>query len=112
MSHLKSSMFVAVLAASTLPAVWRAASAEPFALKSVSVELPASDRGFPQGPGAETVGENCVTCHSAGMILNQPALSKATWESEVHKMTSVYKAPVSPEDALIIVDYLALNLRK
>ena len=64
---------------------------------------------FPPGPGAETVGENCVTCHSAGMILNQPALSKATWESEVHKMISVYKAPVSAENAAIIVDYLAMN---
>ena len=43
------------------------------------------------------------------MILNQPALSKATWESEVHKMISVYKAPVSAENAAIIVDYLAMN---
>ena len=112
MFFLKPNVFVAVLAASVPTGCALAASAPPFPLKSVSVELPASDRGFPQGPGAETVGNNCVTCHSAGMILNQPALSKTAWEGEVHKMISVYKAPVSPEDALIIVDYLALNLRK
>ena len=112
MSQFKPSAIVAILAISVSSVPALAASAEPFPLKSVSVELPASDRSFPQGPGSDTVGNNCVTCHSAGMILNQPALSRATWESEVHKMISVYKAPVSPEDAAVIIDYLAMNLRK
>ncbi|MDB5397120.1 MAG: sulfite:cytochrome oxidoreductase subunit b precursor [Rhodospirillales bacterium] len=75
-------------------------------LKSISVELPSSDRMFPAGPGSEAVNNNCLACHSAGMVLNQPALTKAAWSAEVHKMITVYKAPVSDEDAAAIVAYL------
>lgn len=75
-------------------------------LKSLSVELPDSDRAFPPGPGVEVAQANCVACHSVGMVMNQPALSHATWETEVHKMVAAYKAPVSDEDAKTIVAYL------
>ena len=40
------------------------------------------------------------------MVMTQPALIRATWETEVHKMVAVYKAPVSDEDAKTIVAYL------
>jgi hypothetical protein len=40
------------------------------------------------------------------MVLNQPPLSKAAWEAEVHKMISDYKAPVDTSDVNAIVDYL------
>jgi hypothetical protein len=79
----------------------------PLVLKSVSVELPTSDRTFPDGPGSEEINNNCLACHSAGMVLNQPAMPKAAWESEVHKMVSTYKAPVSDQDAATIIAYLA-----
>ena len=75
-------------------------------LKSLSVDLPESDREFPPGPGVEVAQTNCAACHSVGMVMNQPALSRATWETEVHKMVAVYKAPVSDEDAKTIVTYL------
>src|SRR5579859_2625476 len=78
----------------------------PLVLKSVSVELPTSDRAFPDGPGATEINNNCLVCHSAGMVLNQPALPAAAWAGEVHKMVSVYKAPVSDQDAAAIVAYL------
>jgi mono/diheme cytochrome c family protein len=77
------------------------------ALTSVSFNLPTSDRSFPPGPGAAVVAANCVTCHSAGMVLNQPALTRATWDAEVHKMIGVYKAPVTEADAATIIGYLA-----
>jgi hypothetical protein len=76
-------------------------------LKSVSVELPSSERTFPDGPGALEINNNCLVCHSAGMVLNQPAMPEAAWASEVHKMVSVYRAPVSDQDAAAIVAYLA-----
>jgi hypothetical protein len=41
------------------------------------------------------------------MVLNQPALPKATWEAEVNKMINAYKAPVAPADVGPIVDYLS-----
>ena len=82
-------------------------SAAELVLKSVSVDLPNGDRMFPDGPGAEAINNNCLVCHSAGMVLNQPALPKTAWAAEVHKMIATYKAPVSDADAAAIVDYLA-----
>jgi hypothetical protein len=47
------------------------------------------------------------------MVLTQPALPRAEWQSEVEKMRSTYKAPVEESDVPAIVDYLvALKDRK
>ena len=97
---------VLVVAMITLAIGLSAEAAPPFTLKSTSVELPDSQREFPKATGVETVSANCVTCHSPGMILNQPALSKASWDAEVHKMITVYKAPVAEADVAAIVNYL------
>ncbi|MGC2202988.1 MAG: cytochrome c [Stellaceae bacterium] len=75
-------------------------------LKSVTVDLPDSGRMFP-GPGSDAINNNCLACHSAGMVLNQPALPKSAWQAEVTKMINIYKAPVSEEDVAAIVDYLS-----
>jgi cytochrome c5 len=94
-------------AAAASPDATKAGSA-PFALKSVSVDLPPdSNRSFPPGPGVEAISSNCVACHSAGMVLTQPALSRAAWDAEVHKMIATYKAPISEADAATIITYLA-----
>jgi mono/diheme cytochrome c family protein len=74
-------------------------------IKSTKVDLPAGDSLFP-GEGADAINNNCLACHSADMVLNQPALPKATWEAEVHKMITTYKAPVDEKDIAAIVDYL------
>jgi cytochrome c553 len=76
-------------------------------IKSTTVDLPAGDSLFPGGARADAVNSNCLACHSADMVLNQPALPKATWEAEVHKMINVYKAPIGQADVASIVDYLA-----
>jgi cytochrome c553 len=90
-------------AASMSSAAW---AATPLQLKSVNVDLPDSDKMFPTGPGSDAINNNCLACHSADMVLNQPALSKEAWAAEVNKMINNYKAPVSPEDVATIVDYL------
>ena len=41
------------------------------------------------------------------MVLNQAALPKATWEAEVRKMITAYKAPIDDADVAPIVAYLA-----
>jgi hypothetical protein len=79
-------------------------------LKSVKVEFPESDRQFPGGAAADAINNNCLACHSAAMVLNQPALSRATWEAEVKKMINVYKAPIEQADAERIVAYLVQTL--
>jgi hypothetical protein len=76
-------------------------------LRSVGVELPDSGRMFPGGEKAEAINNNCLACHSAGMVLRQPHLSRAQWQSEVDKMRNTYNAPISAEDVPAIVDYLA-----
>lgn len=82
------------------------AAATAFTLKSLDVELPDSDRQFPPGPGAAVINANCLACHSADMVLNQPALSKTAWTAEVTKMIKVYKAPIAAQDIGPIIDYL------
>ena len=74
-------------------------------LRSVNVDFPNRDRQF-EGPGADVVNNNCLTCHSAGMVLTQPRLPRAVWQAEVEKMRNTYKAPVDAEDVPAIVDYL------
>ena len=75
-------------------------------LKSVNVDLPFGDRMFPDGPGSDVVNGNCLACHSAGMVLTQPALSPMQWRTEVEKMRTAYKAPIDAKDIDTIVNYL------
>jgi mono/diheme cytochrome c family protein len=75
-------------------------------LKSVSVDLPPGDDMFPDGPGADAINNNCLACHSADMVLNQPALPTAEWQAEVDKMRTAYKAPIDPKDVDAILEYL------
>jgi hypothetical protein len=93
-----------LLAVTSMPLAARAAT--PLELKSVKIDLPDSDKMFPDGPGSDAINNNCLACHSAGMVLNQPALSKQAWAAEVNKMINNYKAPVAPEDVGPIVEYL------
>lgn len=76
-------------------------------LHSVSVEFPRPVRIFAGGAAANVINNNCLTCHSAGMVLAQPAMSKAEWKSEVEKMRDDYRAPIDPKDVDPIADYLA-----
>jgi hypothetical protein len=90
-----------------LSALWAlAAHAENrILLKSVNVEIPFGDRMF-EGPGSDVANNNCLACHSAGMVLDQPALSQVQWRAEVEKMRAAYKAPVDFKDVDAIVAYL------
>jgi cytochrome c5 len=75
-------------------------------LKSPKLDVPTSDTMFPAGPGSDAINNNCLACHSADHVLNQPSLSRAAWQEIVNKMITAYKAPISPDDAKAIVDYL------
>jgi len=93
-----------LLGVASMLAIARAAT--PSELKPVKVDLPDSDKMFPDGQGADAINNNCLACHSADMVLNQPALSKQAWATEVNKMINNYKAPIAPEDVGAIVNYL------
>src|ERR1700730_3442459 len=95
---------VVLLGVVSMPLFARAATHSE--LKPLKLDLPDSDKMFPQGPGSDAINNNCLACHSADMVLNQPELSKQAWASEVNKMINNYKAPAAPEDVGPIVDYL------
>src|ERR1700721_1577439 len=81
------------------------AGATRIELKTTKVGPPESDRIFPDGQGSDAINNNCLACHSAGMVLNQPAMSREAWTSEVKKMINNYKAPIAPEDVGAISEY-------
>ena len=61
-----------------------------------------------EGPGVDKVRAHCVSCHSLDYIaLNSPFLDDKGWDAEVKKMINAFKAPIKPEDAAPIAEYLA-----
>jgi cytochrome c553 len=79
-------------------------------LHSVDVSFPNSDRTFPGGAEADAINNDCLICHSAGMVLDQANLSRAAWQGIVGQMRNDFKAPFAAADAPAIVDYL-VNLK-
>lgn len=78
-------------------------------LTSESVMLPGNSQVFPNnpsGPSAVQTNANCLICHSAGMVLNQPSLTKAAWQAVVMQMITQFQAPIAATDVQPIVDYL------
>ena len=65
------------------------------------------------GPGADLVRKDCVSCHSLDYIpLNTPFLDEKGWQATVTKMQKAYGAPIPQEDAAPIAEYLAKNYGK
>lgn len=61
-----------------------------------------------EGAGRETVETFCSVCHSLDyMQINAWFLDHQGWQNEVTKMIKVFGAPISADDARVIVDYLA-----
>jgi mono/diheme cytochrome c family protein len=72
----------------------------------VRVELPASEEPFPPGVGADIATSQCQICHSAGMVLTQPPLTKGEWRAEIMKMRSAYGAPIPDDQVDGLSEYL------
>ena len=63
--------------------------------------------------GKPLVEANCSMCHSLDYIqMNSPFLDRKGWEASVNKMIKVMGAPIRPEDAPAIIDYLSRNYGK
>jgi mono/diheme cytochrome c family protein len=99
-------MLLIALAGSMAFAPLYARAESKLSLRTVNVDLPADDRMFATGRGSDATNNNCLACHSADMVLNQPAMSKAQWKEEIDKMRRAYKAPIDPKDDDPIADYL------
>jgi hypothetical protein len=94
-----------VLALPIVPSV--ASAAKPVAVPgTLTVKLPASNDAFPVGPGSELAGQ-CLICHSASMVLTQPAMAEDKWVGIIEKMRTVYGAPVPANQVKALAAYLA-----
>ena len=59
------------------------------------------------GEGRELFIARCSSCHSVDYIeMHARFGTRALWESQVPKMRNAYKAPMTDEDAKVIVNYL------
>jgi hypothetical protein len=74
----------------------------------LSVSLEDADGVLQSLPGAsaDAVNDNCLSCHSAGMIRYQPALTQVQWTATLTKMRTLYKAPIDPADEAAILTWL------
>jgi len=79
----------------------------------LNVELPVSPVVFPAGKGSEIANAYCLMCHSAGMVLRQPALTVDEWQTEIRKMQSAFGAPIPADQVDALARYLGgINGRK
>ncbi len=61
---------------------------------------------FPEHPGKAEFVSYCGICHSLKYISSQPDFPRKTWEAEVNKMITKFKAPIDSVTGKKIVDYL------
>jgi cytochrome c553 len=80
-------------------------------LHSVNLNFPRSDKTFPGGAAADTINNDCLICHSAGMVLDQATLARAEWQDMVDQMHNDFKAPFAVQDSPAILDFIG-NLKK
>jgi len=74
--------------------------------QTVSIELPVSKESFPPGRADAIANGQCLICHSAGMVLSQPPLTRDVWKAEIMKMRSVYGAPIPVDQVDELAEYL------
>ncbi len=73
----------------------------------VVVQLPASTQRFPEGEGAAIANSQCLSCHSASMVLSQPAQSASQWQATINKMRTAYGAPLPAGQVDALAAYLS-----
>ena len=72
-----------------------------------SITLPEVETKLKEGEGMDKTMTYCGICHSVDYITMQPPFPNAKWSEVVHKMINVFGAPISEDDAQIIINYLA-----
>ena len=88
----------------TAPVIPISRLTEATPVKQIDLEYHAPD--LPPGPGQDIFATQCVICHSARYVLNQPTFPRKIWAAEVHKMVKGYGAPIDPAQEKVIVNYL------
>ncbi|MEI6418747.1 MAG: cytochrome C nitrite reductase [Sphingomonadales bacterium] len=83
-------------------------AAAPPPTRPVAANLPDEEGFFADLPqaSADTINGNCLACHSAAMVLNQPVLTRTQWAETLAKMRTAFHAPIDPADDAAILDWL------
>ena len=71
-----------------------------------ALAAPALAQGLPAGEGKETVEKICTGCHDLEPITGSIGFSKEDWETVLKSMIDM-GATIKPDDATVIVNYLA-----
>lgn len=102
---------VALAPLAVAPHLWAQNPGHPAAPEArwgkVVVQLPASMQRFPEGEGAEIANSQCLICHSALMVLSQPAQTSSQWQATINKMRSAYGAPLPAAQVDALAAYLS-----
>lgn len=78
------------------------------ASESTASEPSVSEDEAAPGEGCELFIARCTSCHSVDYVAMHARFgTRALWETEVAKMRTAFKAPLSDDEARRIVDYLA-----
>ncbi len=83
--------------------------ASALTLHTVTITPATSDRVFSGGSdprGAAAANAYCLACHSVGMVMTQPDLTRDGWRAEVLKMRDAFKAPIPDDQISLIANYL------
>ena len=59
-----------------------------------------------RAPARRQSAAQCLMCHSVDYLSTQPPMPLGFWEAEVKKMVAVYGAPIAPDQAQLIIQYL------
>jgi sulfite dehydrogenase (cytochrome) subunit B len=63
-----------------------------------------------EASGRDLTVSRCIVCHSLEYIpSNAPAMNRTGWERTIQKMRDRFGAPITPDEARQILDYLAAN---
>ena len=63
-----------------------------------------------EGTGRAVAESFCSGCHSLDYIrITAPFMNRQTWTASVNKMVQMFGAPIAPNDAATIIDYLTAN---
>ncbi len=82
-------------------------NAEPVNAKATSApDIKEYVTHLPEAPGYIAFSTNCLICHSAAYIQNQPDFPEKTWSAIVTKMQKTFGAPVPDSSVNGIVQYL------
>jgi cytochrome c5 len=71
-----------------------------------TIVLPYDEPELPPGPHQRTFATSCTICHSTRLVMTQPPFPRKKWAEVVQKMVKAYGAPINPDTAEQIADYL------